>query len=61
MIPEMPLLSFGIFIALMTGIAIWIFHLTSRKSNVQRVEKLETGKICQQPWDTDKSHRSGNR
>ena len=61
MIPGMPLLSFGIFIALMTGIAIWIFHLTSRKSNAQRVEKLETSKIRQQPWDTDKSHRGGNR
>jgi len=60
MIIGMSFFSFGIFIIGVVGIAFCVFRLVSRP-----VESSEDRAIARaltsQPWDTNRSHRSGNR
>ena len=56
----MHYLDIGIVIAVFGGIFWWMYSL-STKSHAQRKFELRSRKIAQQPWDTDRAGRRGNR
>ena len=60
MIAGVPLLGFGIFAALIAGIAVWIFVRSSRADEMRRAA-LKTKKMYQQPWGDDRKDGRGNR
>jgi hypothetical protein len=60
MIVGMSFFSFGIFIIGVVGIAFCIIRLVSRPGE-SREDKAIARALASQPWDVDKSNRSGNR
>ena len=53
-------LGFGIFIVLLVGVVVWFARMTARSSHAREQDAINRT-FYHQPWDVDKSNRSGNR
>ena len=60
MVPDMPQLSFWLFLAVIVGLAAWIYRLVSRPGQ-KPVQLPPAKKTFHQPWGDDKAGGRGNR